>query len=335
MRGQLPDRRYAASRVLLCVTLLFSVLMRSAQALPEPETVPSSDKRDRADVIHGAIGRGVRGLGDRLDRFFSDQRVLAEEQTSRLYISPTFELIEGGQTSQTLPIRINVVLPRLKNRWRLRVTSIEDRDDDLVADSQDALPEGRDKALPREPGEGDQTSTFVTLNYNPVAKLKRNLSVGGGPKVRDGSVKLFLAVRLRVSTQWGLWTPSGRQQIYYDGNKFGERTSVDLDRPLSKVTLFRATSAATYTEGGGGFELEQGFSVRRLLDDDRAVQTALTAIGNTQPNTRVERYVVSFTYRQRLWKDWLTASVRPELRYPRETRFEPERALILSLQAVF
>jgi len=326
------DRLHHLSFIVL-ILAAWQACARDARA--DSEAASPTPDRDRADKIHGAIGKGVRGLGDRLDLFFSDERVEAELQQSRLRIRPTLEWLEGGETDQSIPIRINIVLPRLERKWQLRFTSIEDQDDDLIPDRVDVLPGSPDSATLQDDAAEDPTSTFVTLNYTPVARAKRNISMSGGPKLRDGSIKLFTALRLRFSTRLEKWRPRLTQTVYFDGDVFGERTRLDFDRPLAGEILFRTTSTATYTETSDGFELVQTFLVRRFLGTGKALQTSVSAAGTTRPVTAVERYVAAVGYRQQVWKDWLLLSVRPEIRYPREAGFGPEPALILSLQATF
>lgn len=301
----------------------------------DTEVEPPATVQDRADTIHTAIRKGVRGLGDRLDRFFADERVEAEAQKSRLRVRPTVEWLEGGETEQSVPVRLSVVLPRLERKWQLAFTQVEDRDDDLIPDQADVVPGTSDSLPDQDDTAEDATSTFVTLSYTPVAKTRRNVKLSAGPKYRGGSIELFTALRLRLSRRVGMWKPRLTQSFFYDGDEFGERTRVDFDRPLSDELLFRSATTATYTESSEGAELVQTLLLRRFLGADKAVQTSVSAAGNTRPVTSVDRYVAAVRYRQKFWKKWLVLSVRPEVRYPRDADFTAEPALIISLEATF
>jgi hypothetical protein len=123
--------------------------------------------------------------------------------------------------------------------------------------------------------------------------------------------------------------------LFYDEDEFGARGLVDFDRSIGRATLFRSSSRVTVTETSAGAELLQSFSLRHLPTEHTGVELLFSTEGHTDPVTVADRYVVGITYRTRVWKDWLTLSLNPELRYPRDIDFEREAALIVGLEAVF
>ncbi len=291
-------------------------------ALAQDDTTPPPGTVDR---LHGMIGAGMRGLADRLDRFFTDERSLAEEQRSRLRLRPEVAWVEAGGSEASLPVNARVVLPRVEENLRLQLTSIDDDETDVAggAESDDA-------------GEtDDERRTFLGLVYTSIAEQARNVSVRGGLRARDGTVKLAASLRGRYTVPLGAWSARLTQSFFYDGDEFGERTLVDFDRPLDRATLFRTTTSATVTESSDGAELRQRLLLRRLLSAHSGVEFFFTVDGHTDPVVVADQYTIGTTYRTRVWKDWLTLSLRPELRFPRDIDFEREAALIVGLEAVF
>ncbi|NIQ40447.1 MAG: hypothetical protein GTN85_00015, partial [Pseudomonas stutzeri] len=67
--------------------------------------------------------------------------------------------------------------------------------------------------------------------------------------------------------------------------------------------------------------LVQRWSLRHLLTENVGVETFFVIEGVTDPEVEASRYIVGVTYRERVWKDWVTLSLQPELRYPRDTGF--------------
>ncbi|MDH3452399.1 MAG: hypothetical protein OEN20_08260, partial [Gammaproteobacteria bacterium] len=281
----------------------------------------------RVDRLHGIVGSSVRGLADRLDRFFSDERSLAEEQQSSMRLTPTVEWIEAGGSAVTLPINARLVLPRLEDKLRLQLVTGDDDASD-VAGEEEAPPENISD-------DTDESRTFLGLVYTSIAEQARNISVRGGLRARDGALKAAASVRGRFTKPIGIWTARLTQTFFYDGDEFGERTVVDFDHPIDRATLFRSATGVTVTESSEGAELLQRFLLRRLLAEHTGVEFFVASEGHTDPVVVADRHITGLTYRKRVWKDWLTLSVRPELRYPRDLDFDREAAFIVALEAVF
>lgn len=309
-----PDSRAAC----ICAALL---AFGPSAAFAQDDAQPPGT----VDRLHGMIGAGMRGLADRLDRFFTDERSLAEEQRSRLRLRPEVAWVEAGGSEASLPVNARLVLPRLEDKLRLQLNSSDDEEADVVGDSNPEDPSGAD----------DERRTFLGLVYTGIAEQARNVSVRGGLRLRDGTVKLAASLRGRYTKSLGDWSARLTQSFFYDGDEFGERTLVDFDRPLDRTTLFRTSTSATVTESSDGAELRQRLLLRELLDKHSGMEFFFTLDGRTDPVVAADQYTVGMTYRTRIWKDWLTLSLRPELRYPRDLDFEPEAALIAGLEIVF
>ncbi|MDH3712822.1 MAG: hypothetical protein OET44_03115 [Gammaproteobacteria bacterium] len=277
--------------------------------------------------MHDFIGARVRALADRLDRFFTDQRSLAEEQKSQLRITPTVESVEDRANDASVPIDGRLVMPRLEDKLRFQIRTVEDTEDDLVGDGETPVAaRGDDETKP---------STLLGLVYTTVAEQARNVSVRGGLRFSDGNVKPAVSARGRVTAPAGIWITRVTLSLFYDDDEFGASTLLDFDRLLGDATLFRSASRITVTETSEGAELLQSFLLRHLPTEHTGVELFFTTEAHTAPTTVADQYIVGVTYRTRVWKDWLTLSLRPELRYPRDIGFEREAALIIKFEAVF
>jgi hypothetical protein len=277
--------------------------------------------------MHDVVAARVDALADRLDRFFTDQRSLAEEQKSQLRVTPTVERIEGRATDVSMPIDGRLVLPRLEDKLRFQIRTAEDGEDDPLGAGEPPVGDART--------DDSESSTLLGLVYTTVAEQARNISVRGGLRLRDGTVKPVASLRGRVTVPAGEWITRLTLSFFYDEDEFGTRALVDFDRSIGRATLFRSSSRVTATETSPGADLLQTFSLRHQPTEHTGVELRFSTEGHTDPVTVADRYIVGVTYRTRVWKDWLTLSLTPELRYPRDIGFEREAAFIVGLEAVF
>lgn len=277
----------------------------------------------RVDRMHDFVSAGVRGLADRLDRFFTDRRSLAEEQRSRLLLKPTVAWVENQAPEVSVPLDGRLVLPRLEEKLRLQITTTE-------TDSTD----DRELVDDQETG-SDERSTLLGLVFTTVAEQTRNVSLRAGLRVRDGTIKPAASARARFTMPAGDWISRFTQSLFHDGDEFGARTLLDFDRRMAPGALFRSASSLTVTETSDGAELRQEFSLRRLRNARTGVEAFFAVEGHTDPVTVADRYVIGTELRERAERQWLTLSVRPELRYPRELAFAREAALIVALEMEF
>ena len=64
------------------------------------------------------------------------------------------------------------------------------------------------------------------------------------------------------------------------------------------------------------FDAAQIFSVRKRLNNRSVVTPRIGVLGESQPSWRTTSYFADFTWRYRMYEDWLFAEVVPALEFP-------------------
>ncbi len=298
-----------------------------AKASSENVTKLAFQKMTAVDRLHLVIGNGARSLADRLDRFFSDEQIEEELQTTRVRLKPTIQWSEADNLDALIPFRIDLVLPRLKNKWKVLLSSFRDKDDDQIPDDADYIDnDGED--------EDDDTGIFLGLQYTALSGIARHIKTSAGPKFKGKSVRFFASARVRFQYRIGPWTANLSEKVFYD-KEFGERTTFDFQRPIGTKEVFRSLSAITCSETSKGVDLRQVFLLRHFFSETIAAGISGEIAAHTRPSTVVDAYVLAFEYRQKIWRDWLYLDVNPQARFPREVDFEFTPFLGLSLEAIF
>ena len=282
------------------------------------------------DRLHRTIGGGVREIADRIDRFFVDEHLEDEFQTSSIRVKPTVAWYESGDVDFEVPLKVRLVLPRLQRKWQFFVDSILDEDNDLDPDRIDTT---RDETLPTVDAE---TSSTLGLQFIPFAKIRKNIRFRSGLKVRDWEIIPFVSTRYRHESVFKIWKARWTQKVFwFEDNGFGERTDMVWERNLGNQIQFRSTSSATWSETSEGVDLKELLVLRRFLREDRAVSLSYLITGHTRPEAIVDAHTLAVKYRQRFLRKWLFFEIEPQFRFLEEDDFELSPVLFVSNEVVF
>lgn len=146
----------------------------------------------------------------------------------------------------------------------------------------------------------------------------------------------FARARASFTNPMGAWRLKAAQSAYWFYTiGAGETSQLDLERLISEPLLFRATSTATWLRDTLNFDLRQDLSFFHTLNDRTALLYQASALGVSNPQSRVTDYVALVSYRYRLHREWLFLSVTPQLHFPRERNYRANGALIMTLEVLF
>jgi len=330
--GEIIFQVPSLSKLINIWTLILALAILSpaavAKASSDNETKLALQEMTTVDRLHLAIGNGARSLADRLDRFFSDEQIEEEVQTTRVRLKPNIQWTEADNLDTSIPFRIDLVLPRLENKWKILVSSFRDKDDDQIPNEVDFIDnDGLDQ--------GDEISTFLGLQYTPLFEIARHIRTSLGPKFKGKSVYFFASARVRFQYLIGPWTANLSEKVFYDNEELGERTSFDFQRPIGTQEVFRSSSSITYSETSKGVDLRQMLLLRHFFSETIAAGLSGEIAAHTRPSMVVDAYVVAFEYRQKIWRDWLYFDLNPQARFPREVDFKFTPFLSVSLETIF
>lgn len=274
------------------------------------------------------MGTAVSGFANRLDAFFGDERVDEEFQRSRLRFRAKLGWANGEGWRFSLPVRADLALPRMEERWDLFVDSM--MDDDAAAAGTDLSSDLSDSV------DLADRSASVGLRYTPVADERQHVSLSTGVKMRSGNLDPFISPRFRETVPLDPWRMDLTQWLFWKRKEgLGERSRVDMRTLLGEKFHFVSSSTATWSESSQGVDLSQSFTVRRMLGRVSAIAGWTRADWHTRPSAIVDGYAMGVEYRRLVYGDWLFLNVSPEFRFQNEKDYELTPALNVTLEANF
>lgn len=273
---------------------------------------------------------GFHSLVDRLDGFFSDEQIEDELQNSSLRFKPGFMWRESGRLNYPVPVRINVVLPRLQNRWQILFTSLPDDDNDQDPDDRDYSDERFGSTASR------RISSLIGLQFAPFSGISEHLKFISGIKIRTNEFNPFTMMRVRFRRSFGDWNFRFVQSgFWFSDIGFGERTQVDFGRSLTRDTWFRSRSSALYSQPARGVNLKQTFFIRHFISENTVLGTYWRIGAHTSPHTVVDGHTFAIEWRTRLIGEWLYFQISPQALFHRKADFRLIPVLFMDVEIIF
>lgn len=317
-RGHPPVILRAAAAVSLFLCLAARPSPAADGAPPEPAaddtprtTVPAAGA-GWLDRYHSRVERNLFETASWFDRFFGGERMqVAEPPESLLRWMNDLRWDEEERFTFRSTFRVNLRLPRLKNRWRL-VVSGETRGDPIAVHPED----------PGNPG-ADVGSTVrrgsTEIAYDIVRTPHSLLDAAAGVRVKIPP-DAFVRTRFQHARPIGFGA-LGRltATAFRDArNGFGETNQLDLERPLAPPTLLRWSNSMSITEAGRWWTWGTELSLLHRISPKSAVTLAAGASGSTHPAWIAQNHRVLARYRRNVWRKWLFLEWEPYVRWPRK-----------------
>ncbi len=279
-------------------------------------------------MVHDVLSREVLSTAEWLDSFFDDSRYRAEENRTRVKVGLDYNWDRAEKSDFSVPISVQVRLPRLENKARVVLLGSPDRD-----------PEG--KAPP--PGTaasqlpGAQENNFTTaVDYYFLATKRLNIATRVGVRFREGEPELFVEPRYRQLATFDPWAVRFVQDFKW-WTQFGweSTTTLDLERPLDKKFFFRSTLQGAWTEQDKDiYYYSLSFNLRQILSARAVIQYELVNGFQTR-NDPLEEIRATVRYRRNFWRDWMFFEVAPYASYRRDQDFDFTPGILLRLEMFF
>ena len=127
-----------------------------------------------------------------------------------------------------------------------------------------------------------------------------------------------------------------QQGFWYAKEGFGELTQVDFERHFGSRQLFRATTAANWTEESAGVEFEQTFIYAQPLPGaHQSLLPSISLFAHKSGSFLMDNYRANVTWRRGLYRPWLILEVTPQIEFPRERDFQFTPSLRIGFEAWF
>lgn len=306
---------------------------RCADTAPETPvyTIPSPSNEETppgtVDKGHAGASERVQRLGAWVDRFFADENYEAEVNESwlRIRLDSFSELYEG--TDLDAKARLHLKVPALNKRLRFEILS-PGEPDDLGATG------GNDTGSPPPGAAEEKTSAAVSYVYR--ALKERSIIARLGLNFDGYTPDPYVGGRYRelvsLNDDWNFRFTQRLRFYTLDGLE--SRTSLDFERALKEDMLFRTSLNGTWLQEYPDYFYSLGFALFRPLDEKSAVEYQVINSFKTDPH-RLDDITVRIRHRQKIWRDWLTFEVAPQVSFGDDRDFEPTPGILFRLEATF
>lgn len=303
------------------------ILQKSEPLMPAlPVTQPPGWRERMSDPArwenwHERVTISVVAAAERIDRFFGDERLEDDNESSRLKLGLGLQYHKEDGASLVTDIKARLALPHLKNRFHLII------DDSFESD---------------EPGDTSAFSEAVkdsepdtALRYIISQNERRRLSADLGVRLSSPS-QLFGRLRGRIMVPYALWELRLTQAVaWFTDDGLVTTSEMRWTRDLFNSWLLRASSRLTWEENRNGVTPAQSFKLFKELTVRRAYAFSISGSWPEMPHTHNAEYTVEFTYRQLIHSHWLFLEITPALEFPQESDYAVTPRIEFKFEIVF
>ncbi|MDD3475938.1 MAG: hypothetical protein PHI38_03635 [Sulfurimonas sp.] len=258
-----------------------------------------------------------------VDEFFKDKKFIEDLESSfiRLRLGTTLQSKESIDFNYK--IRAQIPLSRTKKSFQLFISDIEDNhiDTDVLALKKN-------------------TSTQVGVNYfAPIYKdIKSKYSIG------ISSLTPYAKARYSKDFKANKWLIQPTQQFKYSfKSDWSEETNIYFDRALDERSLFRTTLHRSTQAHVDGFDYALSFSYYLTPSHKKGFAVSQLFWGNSKYSCEIHpeqysgisNYATQFSWRQNIFRKWITYEIQPIVSFHREYNYEPNYILQFNLDFYF
>ncbi|WP_226992256.1 hypothetical protein [Aliiglaciecola lipolytica] len=272
------------------------------------------------DSMHKTVSESVLDTAQWFDNFFAnknvqeDQKALGEVRLRLGWIPRSRELEEIEAR-----LKVRVKLPNLKNRVDLILTDSDD-------DQEDKIRSSRRSQFNRD----DSFNVALRYKARPDSGLSHRIGFGrrfqyyARSRYRDGfTLTDSLEMRYDASI------------YYYNRDKFGATLSFTFDYDFSQELLLRYHNRFDYRDRSKDWIWQHSWQGLHQFDDTSAVIYGFYIEGISQPNYRLEEYLVSAKLRKQTKRNWLFYEIEPFVLWRRDEHFSASYGIALRLEGYF
>ena len=280
------------------------------------------------DKIQAGITKDILRSARWLDSFFYDPRYATEENKTRAVIRYEGFIENHAHWVFDAKVKLVLVLPQLKNKANLVIAGDPDEYNPGLS--------GQGTLTSQAPTENKNRNATAALGYQIKANERRNISAKIGIRYRNGSIVSFIRPHYRRLYNLDSWDLRFTQEFpYWTDTKWSSSTTIDLERPLGETFFFRASLNGSWYEKMPGYYYGLGFSLSQPLSTTSALSYELGASFQTGAHDVLQTIVAATRYRQRFWRDWMYFDITPQVRFPRDRRFNPVPGILFGLEMRF
>jgi len=172
---------------------------------------------------------------------------------------------------------------------------------------------------------GDETPNYTDESVQVGARwwllnaLRTSLHLEGGIRFH-GIPDPFSQLEFEYERKLDGWLGRFTQDVfYYVKEGAGALTQMDFERAFQNKSLFRSTTAASFTEESNGVEFEQSLSYDLPLPGrGRNLIPSASVFAHKNGSFLMDNYRANVTYRTCFFRPWLILELTPQIEFPRD-----------------
>ncbi len=254
-----------------------------------------------------------------IDTFFGDDILDDDVSGSRAKISFFTRRVIGQPVDYNYGLSIKLVLPNTNERFKLLLESSDEDDGGRESNALDSV-------------EGVEYSTALRYIFKETERWKVNFDTG----VKWGfPPDPFTRLRMRRYAYFENYRVRATQTLFWsvrDG--IGERTTLELNRPLNIDRLIRLNMGAQYLLDNDYFELNYGAALFHELNEKEVFAYYVRASGDTIDDATFNNYGIGVRYRRKVYQDWMFAEISPELETASSNEYDVTPVLMFRFEAL-
>ena len=280
-----------------------------------------------ADKIHDTLSLNVSKAAQWLDSFFDDERIVDEENKTKVRLKLSAFTEEGENVDVSAKANISLVLPHTEKRLRLIVAGDPDEDYDF------------DNTITEDIGEDfertDERNTSLGLQYTLKETLQGQLKAGIGLRFHSGSPVPILSTRYRQDFDVGTWLGRFTETLrWYTDKGLESKTRMDFERPVSEKFYFRTTARWIWYEDEDGYFYDVSCNLYQTLSRKKVLRYQWINSFRTEPNHYLDEIILRIRYRQQIWRKWFFYEIAPQLSFPRQNDYDVTPGILFKAEVI-
>lgn len=301
---------------------------------PESGLIPAP-LLNAMDTPRDYLANELVSLVGNIDKFFGDDRNYQESNNSVFQFDLSRMAGYSGDNQYVLSGRTKLHLPNTEQR--LHITLENNPDQNPAADPAKTSKQANPSSPANPPNQKNIVDSIAAaLRFEGIAGEHVHFSTDAGLQFQGLNTTPFTRARASIEDSFDLWRVKGTETLFWFNTiGAGASTQFDVERLISDPLLFRATSNASWLHDSQNLDLRQNLSIYHAWSDRTGLLYQASAIGISRPQIHVTDYVLLFSYRHRLHRDWLFLELTPQVHFPTDKNFHASPAFLLRLEMLF
>ena len=315
---------YKNITLVIYLFLVSELLVAGEQKVSSKELAFDEKALAMVDGVHDSLSDHLILISNYIDNFFADERMEEEDSSSKVVLSylTSNDQYRGAKNEYTLKARIH--LPKTEKRLRLIIDS--NVDDESFADANT-------KNLAASETRFNELRT--ALQYILLSSKLWQVSTHSGVRF---SIPLNPYAKLRIRRLFFVKTFKLRliQSLYwYKTEGWGETTSFDIEKSLSKKYFFRSNSQAVAIRDTGQFSFAQTFSIFQDIGKKKIMVYSVGSNADLNLPAVTTSNFINAKFRHNFYKKWAFYEAVPSITWERENNFNASAGFLFRLDIVF